>query len=170
MQSNFGGLLSRTIRKRLITCVIVAAGAPAIAQVGGGFDLPWSTVDGGGVMWSVGGTYSLGGTIGQPDAASLPMTGGGFSISGGFWQNPGLTCSSFAPADYDLDCDVDSDDFTAFAACFSGPTVGSPSGCAGKDFDHDGDVDQNDFGVFQRCYSGAGRPADPSCGMLNPTG
>ena len=32
------------------------------------YDLNWHTVDGGGYTWSSGGTYTLGGTMGQPDA------------------------------------------------------------------------------------------------------
>ena len=38
------------------------------AQSGGGYDLAWSTTDGGGGTSSNGG-YTLAGTIGQPDAA-----------------------------------------------------------------------------------------------------
>ena len=55
----------------------------ARAQSGGGYDLTWSTVDGGGATWSEGGGYSLGGTIGQPDAGVL--SGGGYTLAGGFW-------------------------------------------------------------------------------------
>jgi hypothetical protein len=55
----------------------------ARAQSGGGYDLSWSTVDGGGYTWSEGGGYSLGGTIGQPDAGVL--SGGGYTLAGGFW-------------------------------------------------------------------------------------
>ncbi|HET9496461.1 MAG TPA: S-layer homology domain-containing protein, partial [Chloroflexia bacterium] len=57
------------------------------AQVGGGFDLSWATVDGGGGTFSTGGPYSLGGTIGQPDAGT--MSGGNFSLDGGFWGAAG---------------------------------------------------------------------------------
>ena len=53
------------------------------AQSGGGYDLTWSTVDGGGGS-STGGAYSLNGTIGQADAGSL--AGGGYTLSGGFWN------------------------------------------------------------------------------------
>ena len=56
------------------------------AQSGGGYDLGWSTVDGGGLMFSTGGGYTLGGTIGQPDAGSLG--GGGYTLNGGFWSVP----------------------------------------------------------------------------------
>src|SRR4051794_34492608 len=58
-------------------------GAAAYAQVGGGFDLSWSTLDGGGGTASTGGTFSLGGTVGQPDAGA--MQGGQWSVQGGFW-------------------------------------------------------------------------------------
>lgn len=57
-------------------------GAMANAQVGGGFDLTWSSIDGGG-GYSSGGGFELTGTIGQPDAGAT-MTGGAFSLDGGF--------------------------------------------------------------------------------------
>jgi len=58
------------------------AGLPRVeAQSGGGYDLTWSTMDGGGGA-SSGGAYLLGGTIGQPDAGA--MTGGAYSLVGGF--------------------------------------------------------------------------------------
>ena len=129
----------------------------------GEYDLAWNTLDGGGFMGSTGGGYSLSGTIGQPDAAPLLMTGGSYALSGGFWQGPGPACVSFAPADFDKDCDVDSDDLAAFVACVSGPTAPPTTACQAKDLDHDNDVDQADFGIFQRCYSGTGRLADPNC-------
>ncbi len=57
--------------------------APASAQSGGGYDLTWNTIDGGGGMFSTGGPYSLGGTIGQADAGA--MSGGAYTLNGGFW-------------------------------------------------------------------------------------
>ena len=57
--------------------------AVAHAQTGGPYDLTWSTVDGGGEMFSTGGVYTLGGTVGQPDAGVL--AGGDYSLGGGFW-------------------------------------------------------------------------------------
>src|SRR5215218_5166437 len=60
-----------------------AVALPALAQVGGGFDLSWNTLDGGGGTFSTGGAYSLGGTVGQPDAGY--MSGGTYSVAGGFW-------------------------------------------------------------------------------------
>lgn len=56
------------------------------------FSINWFTIDGGGGA-STNGTYRLTGTIGQPDAGT--MSGGGFTLQGGFWgvvaavQTPG---------------------------------------------------------------------------------
>jgi hypothetical protein len=54
------------------------------AQAGGGFDLSWSTIDGGGATFSTGGSFSLGGTVGQFDAGT--SSGGAFTLNGGFWD------------------------------------------------------------------------------------
>jgi hypothetical protein len=55
--------------------------AASHAQSGGGYDLSWWTIDGGGVTFATGGTFDLGGTVGQPDASN-PLTGGAFSLTG----------------------------------------------------------------------------------------
>ena len=60
----------------------------ALAQGGGPYDLSWSTVDGGGYTFSMGGVYELGGTIGQPDAGC--MEGGDYTLCGGFWPGSGV--------------------------------------------------------------------------------
>ena len=65
----------------LTTLLLLAS--VALAQSGGGYDLTWNTVDGGGATFSEGGGYALGGTIGQPDAGVL--TGGAYTLAGGFW-------------------------------------------------------------------------------------
>lgn len=60
--------------------------------VGAQYSIAWSTMDGGGGT-STGVGFSLSGTIGQPDAGL--MSGGPFSLVGGFWgagvafQTPG---------------------------------------------------------------------------------
>jgi hypothetical protein len=54
-----------------------------LAQSGGGYDLTWNTINGGGGT-SVGGGYTLSGTIGQPDAGAL--SGGTYTLNGGFWS------------------------------------------------------------------------------------
>ena len=57
--------------------------ATVSAQTGGGYDLTWYTIDGGGETVS-GGGYTLVGTVGQADAAQV--SGGGYVLQGGFWS------------------------------------------------------------------------------------
>ena len=47
------------------------------------FSIDWHTIAGGGGT-SAGGSYSVSGTIGQPDAGA--MSGGVYSLTGGFWS------------------------------------------------------------------------------------
>jgi hypothetical protein len=47
------------------------------------YDLTWWTVDGGGATSSTGGSYRLGGTIGQPDAGTIAAES--YVLQGGFW-------------------------------------------------------------------------------------
>jgi len=70
-------------------CLVLLQATRTLAQT---YSIDWSTIDGGGGT-STGGVYSVSGTIGQPDAGS-PMTGGQYSLTGGFWslyavQTPG---------------------------------------------------------------------------------
>ena len=66
----------------LTVALALLCGADARAQSGGGFDLSWFTIDGGGGT-SSGGAYTISGTIGQPDAGLL--SGGPYTLLGGFW-------------------------------------------------------------------------------------
>jgi hypothetical protein len=59
--------------------LLLATAAIAPAQ---NYTLDWSTIDGGGGT-STGGVFSVTGTIGQPDAGKI--SGGSYSIDGGFW-------------------------------------------------------------------------------------
>jgi len=70
----------------LLTLVVLLllVGVAVHAQVGGGYDLTWSTVDNGGATFSTGSGTSLGGTVGQPDAGA--MIGGAYTLAGGFWD------------------------------------------------------------------------------------
>ena len=72
-----------TVILLLLALIALLLASVARAQSGGGYDLTWSTVDGGGATWSEGGGYALGGTVGQPDAGVL--SGGGYTLAGGFW-------------------------------------------------------------------------------------
>jgi hypothetical protein len=69
-----------------LTCLVATALAGAVtshAQSGGGYDLTWNTIDGGGGT-STGATYTMRCTIGQPDAGMF--TGGTYTLGGGFWK------------------------------------------------------------------------------------
>ena len=57
------------------------------------YAIDWFTIDGGGGMASTGGEYSMSGTIGQPDASVATMSGGSYSLTGGFWFSPSPTWS-----------------------------------------------------------------------------
>lgn len=57
---------------------------PAAAQP---YSIGWYKIAGGGGS-STGGVYSVDGTIGQADASEQPMTGGSYTLQGGFW--PGV--------------------------------------------------------------------------------
>jgi hypothetical protein len=73
----------------LALSLLIFAATSASAQ---SYSIDWYTIDGGGGT-STGGIYSVSGTIGQPDAGH--MSGGNFTIDGGFWgiiaavQSPG---------------------------------------------------------------------------------
>jgi len=75
-------------------------------------------------------------------------------------ERAGYTEANFAlgvwlPGDYDVDGDVDFNDFTRFAPGMTGPDNGPPpAGCDLFDFDVDNDVDLTDFRVFQESFGG----------------
>lgn len=75
--------------KFLIPVLVIIAALALINRQGftqeSTFSLPWSTFDGGGGR-SSGGGLEVVGTAGQPDAGV--MTGGEFSLNGGFWHDP----------------------------------------------------------------------------------
>jgi hypothetical protein len=74
----------------------LAAATVASAQTGGPYDLSWSKISAGGVTFGAGGSYSLGETSGQHDAATI--SGGTFTLRAGFWGGVGVPCIAVAPA------------------------------------------------------------------------
>src|SRR5687768_6261383 len=75
---------SSHMKSRIILVTLILTGFAL------GLGIEWSTIDGGGGTSSgvtgSGGTYSVSGTIGQPDAGA--MTGGTYTLEGGFWSSP----------------------------------------------------------------------------------
>jgi hypothetical protein len=64
---------------------VVTAGV--LAQSGGGFNLSWSAVPGGGGA-GAGGSYTVQGAIGQHDVGGPSMRAGKFEMRSGFWSPP----------------------------------------------------------------------------------
>lgn len=86
------------MKKRLIISILLVAGLCTWAQ----YAIDWHTIDGGGGT-STGGAYAVSGTIGQPDANPVQMSGGSFALDGGFWsifavQTPGAPYLSIMPS------------------------------------------------------------------------
>ena len=90
-----GRARSKTWRALFTVCLLSAGLClTALAQLA----VPWHTIAGGGGV-STGGVYSVSGTIGQPDAGE-PLTGGPFSVTGGFWALPQVVQTEDAPTLY----------------------------------------------------------------------
>ncbi len=66
--------------KKFLACLGLLLALSASAQ---SYSIDWYKVAGGGGT-STNGQYSLSGTIGQHDASG-PLTGGNYSLTGGFW-------------------------------------------------------------------------------------
>lgn len=127
--------------------VIPLACALTSIGLGDGFELRWSTLDGGGVMNSTGRNFELSGTIGQPDASG-PLTSRSFELTGGFWFG-------VSPGDCNSDGGVDLHDHGDFEACMAGPRIEPP--CESYPcFDRDGDrdVDLADYAILQWMQAG----------------
>jgi hypothetical protein len=118
----------------LMTCAL-AVGSAALADE---FTLDWRTVDGGGVIWTIGGNFELGGTIGQPDAGV--MIGGTFELTGGFWAVPPCWCMS----DINNDGHRDGLDVQGFIDCI----LATGLNCACADLNKNGVLDMNDMSAF----------------------
>ncbi len=76
-------MMKRSVIRLMVVVLLLLSASVVLAQSGGSYDLSWWTVDSGGYTFSTGGSYSLGGTIGQPDAGA--PSGGSYSLTGGFW-------------------------------------------------------------------------------------
>jgi len=127
--------MRRVIRGMSLSAAMLLCLLYASAQSGGGYDLSWWTIDGG-VTFATGGAFNLGGTVGQPDA-SHALTGGAFSLTGGFWFAPCLISNG----DVDGNGCIDDADLLAVLFAFgnSGEVLGR------EDVNCDGVVDDADL-------------------------
>ena len=67
--------------KKILLLLVSLSSIAGLAQ---SYSIDWHTIDGGGGT-STGGVYQVSGTIGQPDAGPT-MSGGNYSVDGGFWS------------------------------------------------------------------------------------
>jgi len=79
-RDDLGGL--RVVMKKplMLNALLLIAGFGLYAQ---SYSIDWSKIAGGGGT-SSNGQYTVSGTVGQHDAGG-PMTGGNYSLTGGFW-------------------------------------------------------------------------------------
>lgn len=136
-----------TVAKVLCTSLISMTAVANAGPSGGQFEITWYTIDAGGTSSAVGGSFELSGTIGQPDAGAQ-MSGGQFSLLGGFW--PGVTTPDACPGDLTGDGMLNFFDVSAFLAAY---TAQEPV----ADFTGDGLFNFFDVSAFLAAYS-AGCP------------
>ena len=123
----------------LAVCSCVALAGPS----GGSFEITWYTIDVGGTNNATGGNFTLSGTIGQPDAGAV-MTGGQFSLAGGFW--PGVSSAPACPGDVNGDGMLNFFDVSAFLTAYN-----SMDPIA--DFNDDGMFNFFDVSAFLTAYN-----------------
>jgi hypothetical protein len=70
-------------------------GSGPLTLLGASYDLTWYTIEAGGAGSAASG-YALVGTAGQPDAGAA-MSGGGFTLVGGFWGSAASQYKVYLP-------------------------------------------------------------------------
>ena len=154
-------------RNPTFAVLVVGLAAIAVPPAWADYDLFWHTFDGGGAMFSTGGNFSLGGTIGQPDASNT-LSGGNFGLVGGFWAVGAAgeaPCSGSIRGDSDCSGSVDFDDIDCFVSSLideaSWDACGHGAGCdytCVNDINQDNSVDFDDIDGFVECLIGGGCP------------
>jgi hypothetical protein len=126
---------------RTITAAVVISAASQVCF--GQFVVDWYTIDGGGAINASGGTFALSGTVAQPDARSFstPMSGGTFSLVGGFWPVAAGLCTCLG--DVNGDGLRNGRDVQQFVGC-----VMNAGGCSCADMDQANGVNLTDVSLF----------------------
>lgn len=120
----------------LVALMLILCGTQSVQAQ---FAIPWYTIDGGGGFSSAG-AFELNGTIGQHDAGTV-MTGGSFTLAGGFWA--GGSASSILLGDVNQDGVVNLLDVAPFVNAITTGTF-----IAEADINQDGVVDLLDVAPF----------------------
>lgn len=88
--------MKKTATFFIVLVLLVLATVAVNAQTGSGYNLTWWTIDGGGSQNISAGSYTLSGTIGQPESGTAK--GGGYELSGGYWSGaPPLGYRNYLP-------------------------------------------------------------------------
>jgi len=91
----------KTVQWVGITLALLALAAPAVVvnAQSDDYGMGWWTVDtGGGRLESTDGTYTLQGTVGQPDGGTLRSGDDTYVVTGGFWGGAAAEYDIFLPA------------------------------------------------------------------------
>ena len=129
--------------------VLLLTGTAVLANMGaGGFTADWYSIDGGGGS-AAGGGLALTTTIGQHDAGE--MTGGDWTLRGGFWDAPGAVTPD-DPADLDGDGSVGFSDLLILLASWG--TCPSPPDPCVADINDDGSVGFGDLLILLAAWDG----------------
>ncbi len=119
------------MKRSFFICVLGVLASASYAD----YSIDWHTIDGGGGT-STGGPYEVTGTIGQHDANAGQMSGGEYTLSGGFW-----------PGNLFQLCFVDFEHFAMFAMYWlDTPCSAGNNFCQGADLDGSNDVGTSDIG------------------------
>jgi hypothetical protein len=88
--------MHRKIIAILLLCLSVVAmfSGAAYAQTGGGFDLSWQVIGGGGGQ-SAGGSFTVDGTVGQAVVGSSARSG--YTVDHGFWTGAAIQVRLLLP-------------------------------------------------------------------------
>ena len=133
-------------RAKFAACVVVSL-STATALMADDINLDWWTIDGGGGMFSTGGSLELSGTVGQPDAGAA-LVGGSLELVGGFWPAVGGE-DEFCFGDLDGDNAIGLADLAQLLGHY-GMTSGAEY--EDGDLDGDGDVDLADLAALLGVY------------------
>ncbi len=103
----------------LVTTVVLLPALHFAGQRADGYEITWSTVDGGGTMVAAGGGYELSGTIGQSDAGMSPCSA--YMLTGGFWAFIATEQGEMFLGDLNCDGVVDVNDIAPFVLALTDP-------------------------------------------------
>ena len=137
--------------RHAISFFLLAVPAAASADV----TIPWQSIDAGS-GFSSGGGFTLFGVTGQPDASvGLTMSGGTFTLTGGFLPALSVLTAGCNPADIGSqggvtgpDRSLDNNDFVVFISLFFASDPHADVGIQGGEPGSDGLWNNNDFVAF----------------------